>query len=402
MLSRILIFEDAMPIDRPLQDQLSHQFAEGDPATRMATANQLLEMARKRQDITYTLDALTQALDDPSEELRLIAARAIVRPTIGSLLPGLKAVEEQLDGSDPELAAEAAEALIACARTRLDRHAMARQLFPLVITFGKTQSTSARKSRFLAMIGPFLRAGANPGLVLESLTEAVGDRSWKVITSAAELLGHCALEGLDISPSRALLEKRLRRGGANPSAENASIQMSCAQALGSMTDDDALIETLLNHPSDAVREGALTGLIASGALLERIGALAECLCDPNGGVVFRAMRGLRHAHSVGADLTPALPLLESLLNSGSYSRDGWVLQMDMTLSSDLVDESPARDAAGILARHHLLRRDREALRSLLRHDGPMVAASARHILTQLAAEPDELRRRWIEILLKKA
>ncbi len=391
-----------MPIDRPLQDQLASQFAEGDPATRMATATQLLDMARKRQDITYTLEALTQALDDPNEELRLIAARAIVRPTIGSLLPGLKAVEEQLEASDPDLAAEAAEALLACARTRPDRHAIAQPPFPVVVTFGQTQTTSAKKSRFLAMLGPFLRAGANPGLVLESLTEAIEDRSWKVITTAAELLGHCALEGLDVSPSRAILEKRLRRGGANPSAENASIQMSCAQALGSMTDDDELIETLLNHPSDAVREGALTGLIASGALLARIGVLAECLCDPNGGVVFRAMRGLRHAHSVGADLTPALPLLESLLNSSSYSRDGWVLQMDMTLSSDLVDESPARDAAGTLARHHLLRRDRVALLALLRHDGPKVAASAPHILPPLAAEPDELRRCWVEILLKEA
>jgi hypothetical protein len=178
--------------------------------------------------------------------------------------------------------------------------------------------------------------------------------------------------------------------------------MSCAQALGSMADDIEIPEKLLHHNSDAVREGGLTGLLASGALLEHIGLLAECLCDANGGVVFRAMRGLRHAHSLGSDITPAIPLLESLLHSSSYSRDGWVLQMDMTLSSDLVDESPARDAAGILGRHHLKHRDRDALRTLLRHDGPMVAPSARHILTQLAAEPDEIRRRWIENTLKNA
>jgi hypothetical protein len=391
-----------MPINRPLQDELATQFAEGDPATRIATATRLLDMAKKRQDITYTLDTLTEALDDPNEELRLIVARAVVRPTIGPLLPGLKAVEEQLEASDPGVATEAAEALIACARTRLDRHAIAQHLFPMVVTFGRSQTTSAKKSRFLAMLGPFLRAGANPGLVLDSLTEAIKDPNWKVIASAAELIGHCALEGLDVSASRPVLEKRLGRGGTNPSAENAAIQMSCAQALGSMADDTEIPERLLHHNSDAVREGGLTGLIASGALLDHIGLLAECLCDVNGGVVFRAMRGLRHAHSLGADIAPAIPLLESLLNSSSYSRDGWVLQMDMTLSSDLVDESPARDAAGTLARHHLKHRDRDALIVLLRHDGPMVSASARHILTQLAAEPDEIRRRWIEITLKKA
>ena len=391
-----------MAINRPLQEELAEKFVTGDPATKIATARKLLEMAEKRQDITYTLDTLTKALDDPDAELQLLVARAIVRPTIGPLLPGLKAVEEQLEIPESDVATAAASALIECARTRRNRHALAEHLFPLVVTFGHRQTTSDRKSRYLAMLGPFLRAGVNPGIALESITEAVGDRSWKVITTAAELLGHCALEGLDISPAHAILKKRLRRGGPNPSAENAAVQMSCAQTLGSMTDDDRLIETLLNHPSDAVREGALTGLIANGALLQRVGLLAECLCDSNGGVVFRTMRGLRHAHSVGADLTPAIPLLESLLHSSSYSRDGWVLQMDMTLSSDLVDESPARDAAGILARHHLKHRDRDALRTLLRHDGPMVAPSARHILTQLAAEPDEIRRRWIEITLKKA
>lgn len=215
-----------------------------------------------------------------------------------------------------------------------------------------------------------------------------------------------AVHGENIGAATEALWGAAKRAHAS-SINGLTVQHGAAEALAAYAahfGEVPLVRQLWTDERPAVREGAALGLsrVRGSRLGALLGVLAEGLQSENGAIVMCCIRALGNVVAEGGELGEALEPLKYELRRAGYPSEGWELGPSAISPRDLVEASPAEDAALVLAEYYLRRRDREALVELIEHDGPGVRVNAVAHLRRAAEGRDEVRRRWVEQTLAAA
>ena len=388
------------------QEALANQLADPDPGNRLEAARRLLELAKQNHSLNQAAhDALSSGLDDADLDVRVTAALALLRPSRWTLHPALAVLESQYLSDDGTVRDGATSALVRAAELRRDSTTVGNVLLPQLLYAYDAADGSPRRAVVLEAIAGLSKHEIDLQPALERLINGVGDRSWTVVGLAATGLRAAASRGTDITPAVPALQTGLARGrrSAKLTRATVAIHYECASTLARiavMLQNGQMAEGLLADSCQAVREGAAAGLREANVedLEPFVGTLAIGLGDANEAVLFHVLKTLRRAAEAGIDISEAHAGLEQTLGKSSYEGTGWVFGVDMILSSDLGQEHPDGDALAALVLDAVNKRDEERLRALFRHERQWVGRGVRHQLERLAAEPDEVRRRWIERL----
>lgn len=386
-----------MPIDHSAQDALADAVMQGDAAARSQAVQVLLERSLNREDIRYSLAALDHALTDGDESVRVAAARALVRFALGSRDRVLIYLERDLDHDDDKVHELAVAALAVAAQSRRDLSAVARAIMPFVLA--GLRAAEGPRERVVALSGlvSLEGCGLDLSLVLSDFKTALGDDHYEVVLAGLRGLAAAHGQGCDVAPFLPELQAVIARDTAHRTV----LRFSTARFMGAFsvaTGDEQLAGELLTHSSSSVREGAALGVSEApeGDFAALVGHLAGVLNDPNGGVIYHAVRALDRAATAGADVEPAVATLRGHLMTPGYPEAGWVLGTSTATSDDRIMDLLSEDSATVLTRHYVNQRDRDAVAALLVHDGAFVGGGTERALRAIAEHTsDELKRRWI-------
>lgn len=221
------------------------------------------------------------------------------------------------------------------------------------------------EERLLAMrlLEPLKRFGADVGFATVKLVDYLEDAA--VRAAAAEVLRR-------LSPPLGELRERFVSLTEQGDAAARAIGAGFVTRIALVERDATVMMRLVRHDDATVREYAVGELHAAARanvdITVAIEALGVALSDPQGGVVYHALRALFAASTTGAALDAAVPALTRLLRQEQYSLDGWAAPLGALERAQVERASPATDAIQTLMHHHLARGDAAAIEALLGRD----------------------------------
>lgn len=243
------------------------------------------------------------------------------------------------------------------------------KLVPLV---ARALDDAADRLLAMRLLEPLQRFGADVGFATVKLVDYLEDVALRA--AAAEVLRR-------LSPPLGELRERFVALTERDDAAARAIGAGFVTRIALVERDATVMMRLVRHDDATVREYAVGELHAAARanvdVTVAIEALGVALSDPQGGVVYHALRALFAASTTGAALDGAVAALSRLLRQERYSLDGWAAPLGALERARVERESPAADALRTLLHHHLARNDAETIAALLgREDLPEAAVQA--------------------------
>ncbi len=335
-------------------DDLVSDLADRDPQRRRAALTEL--QARATGFLPPSaIGALHRAATDPDAEpdaeLRPLAELALLTQ-LWRFSDFRKALPLVAQASGEERAAIVAEPRPA--------EAVAPRLAPIVL---RALDDPATRAVALRLLEPLRRFGGAVDAAIVKVLDYLDDVVWRA--AAAEVLRRLTVP---LQEHRARWQRLV--DSTDPGAR--AIGAAFLARLGLVERDGGALLRLVRHEDPTVREFAVGELHAAARanvdVSAAVPALGVALSDPQGGVVYHALRALLAASSQGITLDGAVADLARHLRRARYSLDGWCSVLGPLERAQVERESPAIDAVTALLHHHLACGDAEAIEALLSRD----------------------------------